>query len=48
MSIVNFDLLSVRKLSISFQVLKVRKMTNLKIYISPVMEQLKTSNLDSR
>ena len=38
----------VSKMNINFELLKVSKMTSLKIYISSVMEKLETSNLDSR
>ena len=45
---VNFGLSKVSKININFELLKVTKMTHLKIYISPVKEKLETSNLDSR
>ena len=48
MNRVNFDLAKVSKININFELLKTSKMTSLKIYISPVMEKLETSNLDSR
>ena len=44
---VNFDLPKISKTNINFELLKVRKMTSLKIYISPVTEKLETSNLDT-
>ena len=34
--------------NINFELLKVSKMTDLKIYISPVTEKLETSNLETR
>ena len=37
----------VSKININFELLKVSKITSLKIYISSVMEMLETSNLDS-
>ena len=43
----NFDLLSIRKMTINFELPKVSKMNNFKTCISPVMEKLETSNLDS-
>ena len=43
-----FDLAKVRKMTINFELLEINKMTSLKIYISPVMEKLETSDLDSR
>ena len=43
-----FDLPKVSKMNINFELLEVSKMTNLKIYISPVTKKLETSNLDSR
>ena len=39
---VSFDLPKVSKMNIIFELLKVSKMTSLKIYISPVMEKLET------
>ena len=45
---VNFDLPKGGKININFELLKVSKKTSLKIYVSPVMEKLETSNLDSR
>ena len=45
---VSFDLSKVSKMNINFELLRVSKMTNLKIYISPVTKKLETSNLDSR
>ena len=44
---VNSDLPKVSKININFELLKVRNMTSLKIYVSPVMEKLETSNLDT-
>ena len=44
---VNFYLPKVSKVSINFELLKVRKMTCLKIYVSPVMEKLEISNLET-
>ena len=44
---VNFDLPKISKTNINFELLKVRKMTSLKIYISPVTEKLETSDLDT-
>ena len=38
----------VSKMNTKFELLKVSKMTSLKIYISPATEKLETSNLDSR
>ena len=46
MSRVNFDLPKVSKLTFNFKLLKVSKITNLKIYILQVMEKLEASNLD--
>ena len=43
----NFDLPKVSKTNIDFELLKVSKMTSLKICISPVTEELETSNLDT-
>ena len=43
-----FYLPKVSKMTINFELLKVSKMTSLKIYISLVMEKLEISNLDSR
>ena len=43
----NFDLPKVSKIIINFGLLKVSKMTSLKIYISPVTEKLETLNLDT-
>ena len=43
-----FWLAQVSKININFELLKVSKMTSLKIYVSPVTEKLETSNLDSR
>ena len=34
--------------NINFELLKVSKMTSLKIYMSPVTEKLETLNLDTR
>ena len=45
---VNFDLLQVRNITINLEMLTVSKMTSLKIYISPVMEMVETSNFDNR
>ena len=45
---INFDLPYVNKMTINFKLLKVSKTTSSKIYISPDMEKLETSNLDSR
>ena len=42
----NFDLPQVSKININFELLKVSKMTSLKIYISPVTKKLETSNLE--
>ena len=39
---------NVSKMNINFELLKVSKMTNLKIFLSAVMEKLETSKLDSR
>ena len=44
---VNFDLPQVSKINIKFELLKVSRITSLKIYISPVTERLETSNLDT-
>ena len=44
---VNLDLPKVSKINIKFELLKNSKMTSLKIFISPVMEKLKTLNLDT-
>ena len=38
----------VSKMNFNFELLKVSKMTNLKISISPATRKLETSNLDSR
>ena len=38
----------VSKINVNFELLKVSKITSLKIYISSVMEMLETLNLDSR
>ena len=43
----NFDLPQVSKININFELLKVSKMTSLKIYISSVTEKLETSNLET-
>ena len=43
----NYDLPKVSKTNMNFELLKDSKMTNLKIYISPVREKLETSNLDT-
>ena len=43
----NFDLPKVSKIITNFELLKVSKMTSLKIYISPVTERLETLNLDA-
>ena len=45
---VSFDLPKFSKMNINFELLKVSKMANLKINISPVTKKLETSNLDSR
>ena len=45
---VSFDLPKFNKMNINFELLKVSKMANLKINISPVTKKLETSNLDSR
>ena len=42
-----FWLAQVSKININFELLKVSKMTSLKIYVSPVTEKLETSNLDT-
>ena len=42
------DFPKVGKTTINFEILKISKMTTLKIYISPVMEKLETSSLDGR
>ena len=44
----NINLPEYSKMTINFELFKVSKMTSLKIYVSPVMEKLKTSNLNSR
>ena len=44
----DFDLAKGAKMNINFEVLKIGKMTSLKIYISPVMEKLELSNLGIR
>ena len=44
---VNCDLPRYSKININFELLKVSKITSLKIYISSVTEKLETSNLDS-
>ena len=44
---VNFHFPKVGKININFELLKVSKMTSLKIYVSPVTEKLETSNLDT-
>ena len=41
-----FWLAQVSKININFELLKVSKMTSLKIYISPVTKKLETSNLE--
>ena len=48
MSRVNINLPKHSKMTINFESFKVSKMTSLKIYISPVMEKLNASNLNSR
>ena len=48
MSQVNFDLPKLRKMTTNSELIKVSKMTSLKIYVSLVMEKLETLNLDSR
>ena len=48
MSRVNFDLPKVGRMTINFEQLKVSKITDLKIYISQVMEKVETSNLGIR
>ena len=45
---VSLDLPKVSKMNNNFELLKVSKMPYLKIYMSPVMKKLETSNLDSR
>ena len=45
---VSLDLPKVNKMNINFELFKVSKMTNLKIYLSPVTKNLETLNLDSR
>ena len=43
----NVDFPKVSKININFELLKVSKMTSLKIYISPVTEKLETSNMNN-
>ena len=45
---VSFDLPKVSRMNINFKLLKISRMTSLKICIFPVTEKLETSNLDSR